>query len=109
MRIPEYAIIPEEKFTRYLLVNREFDDKSQFLRIAGYTINNYQILINEIRILMSENEAVEGRTDEYGTFYKLSGLIKGPTGIKLMVTTIWIERKVDGLFQFVTLIPEKRG
>lgn len=109
MKIPADAIISEEKFTRYLLVKREFDDKSRFLAIAGFTLNNYLLLIDGIRRLVSENNAVKIRTDDYGTFFKTTGFIYGQTGLKINVSTIWIQRKVDGLFQFVTLIPVRRG
>jgi hypothetical protein len=109
MKIPLDAIIPEDKFTRYLLVKKEYNDKSQFLGIAGYNISNYLILIDEIRKMTTEINAIKSRTDEYGTFYKTTGFINGITGIKIKVTIVWMQRKVDGLFQFVTLIPEKRG
>ena len=95
MKIPADAIMPEDKFTRYLLMKKEYDDKSQFLGIAGYNINNYLILIDEIRKIASENDATISRTDEYGTFYKTTGYINGLTGIKLKVTAIWMQRKVD--------------
>ena len=36
MRIPDDAIIPEEKLTRYLLVPHPSDDKSKFLAQAGF-------------------------------------------------------------------------
>ncbi len=109
MKIPEDAIISEEKFIHYLLVKRDYDDKSIFLALAGYNLSNYKYLIGEIRRLIFENDAVEDHTDEYGTFFKVSGYINGQTGIKIKVKTVWMKRKVDGLFQFVTLIPEKRG
>lgn len=70
MKIPEDAIIHEKKITHYLLARKEFDDKSQFLAIAGFNKNNYRLLIAEIRRLNLENDAIEGRTDEYGTFFK---------------------------------------
>ncbi len=109
MKIPVNAVIPEDKFTSYLLVKKEYNDKSQFLGIVGYNISNYRILIDEIKRIISENNAIQGRSDEYGTFYKTTGFINGLTGIKIKVTTVWMQRKVDGIFQFVTLIPEKRG
>lgn len=40
MRIPADAIIPEDKLTRYLLVPREYDDKSRFLSQAEFTLAN---------------------------------------------------------------------
>ncbi len=109
MKVPAGAIIKEDKFTRYLLVKREFDDKSQFLAGAGFNPDNYILLIDQIRMLISREDAVEERSDEYGTFYKVSGSLTGPDNISIKVTTVWLQRKVDGLFQFVTLIPYKRG
>ncbi|HRZ27101.1 MAG TPA: hypothetical protein P5295_09865 [Spirochaetota bacterium] len=108
MKIPADAIIPEEKFTRYLLVKRDFDDKSQYLKKAGYTIENYSILINDIKSMIIQNEAIEDKTDEYGTFYTVTGKLTGTSNQNLRVTTIWMKRKADGVFQFITLIPERR-
>ncbi len=56
------------------------------------------ILINEIRKMASENDAIKSRSDEYGTFYKATGFINGLTGIKLKVTKVCMQRKGDGIF-----------
>jgi len=40
MKIPPDALIPLEKLTSYLLVHREWDDKSKFLAQAGFTREN---------------------------------------------------------------------
>lgn len=40
MRIPEDAVIPEDKITRYLLVQQARNDKSKFLAQAGFTQEN---------------------------------------------------------------------
>ncbi|MEL6931393.1 MAG: hypothetical protein AAFO95_22640, partial [Cyanobacteria bacterium J06600_6] len=50
-------------------------------------------------------EAREDRTDEYGTFHNVSGELQGVNGINLSVVTIWLKRKSDGKFQFITLVP----
>ncbi len=39
--------IPAKKCTDYLLANRDFDDKSQFLLIGGYNLDNYKQLITD--------------------------------------------------------------
>lgn len=108
VKIPPDAIIAEEKFIRYLLVKRDYDDKSDYLKTAGFTLANYKNLIDEIRKLISKIEAIEERTDEYGIFYKVTGNLTGAEGVIIKVATVWLKRKVDGLFQFVTLIPGKR-
>ncbi len=107
MKIPENAIIPSEKFSRYLLVKREFDDKSLFLGKAGYTLENCDDLIAHIQVLISHNEAIKERTDEYGTFYRLTGILPGINKQSISVTTVWMQRKMDGRFLFITLFPER--
>ena len=61
VKIPPDAIIAEEKFIRYLLVKRDYDDKSDYLKTAGFTLANYKNLIDEIRKLISKIEAIEER------------------------------------------------
>jgi len=108
MRIPVDAIIPREKLTEYLLVPKPKNDKSGFLKKAGFTLENPDILEDAIRRLISENEAYLEREDQYGQFYRVEGKLKGPNGI-LPTITVWIERAIDGEFRFVTLKPSRRG
>jgi hypothetical protein len=107
MKIPHDAIIPEAKLTRYLLIPREQDDKSKFLTQAGFTLDNPELLKTAIRQLADTVEAVEDRTNEYGTFYRVEGQLIGINDTNLSVTTIWLMRKIDSQFQFITLIPTK--
>jgi hypothetical protein len=51
---------------------------------------------------------VEDGSNEYGTFYRVEGVLHGPTGT-LVVVCVWMKRAVDGQFRFVTLKPSKRG
>ena len=108
MKIPGDAIIPAEKFTHYLLVEREYDDKSKFLSIAGFNNSNYEKLISEIKILINKYEASKGKSSDFGTFYTVTGSIIGINKISLNVATVWIKRNIDNKFQFITLIPERR-
>ena len=105
MKIPVDAIIPEPKLTKYLLVFKPRNDKSQFLAQAGFTLDNWLALKTAIQQLNQSVEAQADRTDEYGTFYNVSGELQGVNGIDLSVVTIWLERKSDGKFQFITLLP----
>lgn len=105
MKIPSDAIIPMEKLTRYLLVPREYDDKSKFLSLAGFALDNPEVLMETIRQLIEAYEAVEDGENEYGEFYRLDGVLDGPNGRKLSVVTIWLRWKSDGKFHFVTLKP----
>jgi hypothetical protein len=107
VRIPDNASIPNEKLTRYLLLYKARNDKSQFLAQAGFTMQNPESLQTAIRTLIQSSEAIEDRTNEYGTFYEVKGGLVGTNGETLFVTTIWLRRQSDGEFQFVTLKPAK--
>ena len=109
MRIPEDAVIPEDKITRYLLVQKARNDKSKFLAQAGFTQDNPEALRTAIQMLARTAEAIEDRSNEYGTFYQVVGELVGTNGVNLLVVTIWLQRQVDGKFQFVTLKPLKES
>jgi hypothetical protein len=49
MRIPQDAAIDETKFTGYLLVQRPWDDKSDYLRRAGFELKNWHDLRDAIQ------------------------------------------------------------
>lgn len=105
MRIPEDIIIPGDKITRYLLVQKARNDKSKFLAQAGFTQENPEALTRAIRFQAVAAEAVEDRCNEYGTFYHVEGELIGTNGVSLSVVTIWLKRQIDDKFQFVTLKP----
>ncbi|HBE17945.1 MAG TPA: hypothetical protein DEG17_03795 [Cyanobacteria bacterium UBA11149] len=105
MKIPEDAVIPEDKITRYLLVQKPRNDKSKFLAQAGFTSENPEALKGAIELLVARGEAIEDRRNEYGIFYQVSGELVGVNGKILSVVTIWLRREIDGKFQLVTLQP----
>lgn len=105
MRIPVDAIIPDDKITRYLLVQKARNDKSKFLAKAGFTMENPESLKAAIQSLTKTHEAIKDGDNEYGTFYRLTGELVVLNGVILSVVTIWLQRPVDGKFQFVTLKP----
>ena len=49
MKLPADAVIAPPKLTLYLLVKRPAGDKSEFLRTAGYTSENWKRLESDIR------------------------------------------------------------
>ena len=108
MKIPPDAIIPESKLTEYLLILQPKNDKSKFLAQAGFTLDNPADLLAAIRSIVASNEAIIDRTDEYGTFYEVTGVLIAVNGIDLGVVTIWIQRQQDDKFRFVTLVPSQK-
>lgn len=107
MKIPADAEIPDSKLTAYLLIHKPQNDKSKFLAQAGFTVQNPDVLKAAIQSLTSSTDAIEDSSNEYGTFYRVSGEIVGINGKCLSVITIWIQRFIDNKFQFVTLKPQK--
>lgn len=107
MKLPDNVIIPDEKITQYLLIFKEQDDKSKFLAKGGFNQNNPKQLKLAIYQLIRNSEAIEDLTNEYGTFYRVPGELLGVSGKNLSVITIWLKRKIDNQFQFITLKPNK--
>jgi len=105
MKIPENAIIPEPKLTKYLLVCKARNDKSKYLSQGGFFLHNWQLLKLAIVKLIQENEALEDITDEYGTYYQVMGELQGINNNNLPVVTIWLKRTSNNEFQFITLKP----
>jgi hypothetical protein len=54
--------------------------------------------------MMEDADASEDGSNEYGTFYRVEGMLDGPSG-NLPVVCIWMKQAVDGKFRFVTLKP----
>lgn len=109
MKIPEDVVIPEEKITRYLLVQKARNDKSKFLAQVGFTLENPEALRAAIHSIVKLGEAIEDRSNEYGIFYQVVGELVGTNDATLSVVTTWLKRQIDGKFQFVTLKPLKEN
>lgn len=69
MKIPADAIIAPEKLTQYLLVWQRKKDKSKFLAIAGFTLDNPQDLEAGIRHILETNDAVFEKENEFGQYF----------------------------------------
>ncbi len=109
MKIPntENAIIPTEKIKDYLLseshpVGRF---KAVFFNSLGYSAQNWEILVNDIRTILLQNDAEKTEDSEYGQKYKITGKIVGPVKKNAHIITIWIILKDKENPQFVTAYP----
>ena len=107
VKIPPNTIVPETKLTRYLLVLKPRNDKSKFLAQAGFTLDTWEALGSALRVLVGRTEVITDRTDEYGTYYQVTGTLQGVNGRNLKVVTIWLHRLTDQQFQFITLTPNE--
>lgn len=105
MILPADALIPAEKLSHYLLAPRPWDDKSKFLAQAGFGKDSPETLLHALRALAARCDAVSDGVNDYGEFLRGDGMLIGPNGRQLAVTTIWLRQHLDGRVRFVTLKP----
>ena len=109
MTLSENAIITREKITDYLLKWQPDNDKSQFLARAGYSLNNWHRLLEDIRNQILPVEAEFMRKTVYGDLFRIRGQLLGPHGASLRVITVWMAEYASGETKFITLFPDKEG
>ncbi len=107
MKLPANAIIASGKLNEYLLRHRDEDDKSGFLALAGYTLQNSDRLINDIRSQLLPLDAEFFDLTDYGPKYRIRGTLSGPNGRVLRVVSIWMKEDATGETKFVTLFPDR--
>lgn len=107
MKLPSHALIATEKLTKYLLVKRPIGDKSEFLRQAGYTLDNWQQLEQDIRQQILSQEAVPIEPTRYGEYFEIRASLRGPHGVALNVRTVWMRESSSGVTKFITLYPDR--
>jgi hypothetical protein len=108
MKLPGDAQITHEKLTQYLLTLRKRNDKSLWLAQAGYTLEQWQVLENDLRDQILSADATLIENTEYGQMYEIRGNLTGPNGKNLPVCTIWLTETETGNTKFITMYPDKR-
>lgn len=107
MKLPKDSLIAPEKLTHYLLVPRASGDKSAFLGLTGFGLENADLLSHALRSLLIDQEAIPTERSEYGQFYEIRGLLTGPSGRPLRVKTVWMTEHLSGRTKFITLVPDR--
>ena len=107
MRLSTDAVIAADKLTRYLLVPQLRGDKSAFLGEAGYTADNAEQLLRDLRAQILPLDAVVLESNKFGQYYEIRGRLTGPNGSVLAVRTIWMTEHLSGITKFVTIIPDR--
>jgi len=107
VKLPANTIIVREKVTRYLLVPQARGDKSGFLERAGYTREDADQLLRDLRLQLPL-DAVPTKSNKFGQYYEIRGSLTGPNGVTLAVRTVWLSEHLSGVTKFVKLLPDKR-
>src|SRR5438874_2450726 len=106
MKLPADTVIRREKITEYLLVPQARGDKSAFLNRAGYTQDDPDRLLHDLRARILRLEAVPLRRNKFGEYLEIRGSLCGPNGVTIRVRTIWMRETLSQEVKFVTLIPD---
>ena len=85
MKLPANTIIARRKVSEYLLRHRMEDDKSGFLALVGYTLEDADQLLSDLRTQLLPLEAELFDQTEYGPKYRIRGTLTGPNGRVLHV------------------------
>ena len=107
MKLPGNTLIAQEKLIQYLLVQRKRNDKSQWLAKAGYTLENWRLLENDLRNQILSLDAILIENTRYGQMYEIKGKLTGPNGKSLTVCTMWMAENETGNTKFITMYPDK--
>jgi hypothetical protein len=108
MKLPEDTAIARTKLHEYPHRHRDEDDKSGFLALAGYTLDNADRLMHDIRTQLLPLDAEFFDWTEYGPKYRIRGTLTGPNGRVLRVVSIWMKEDATEETKFVTLFPDNR-
>ena len=100
-------MIAPEKLTRYLLVPQTRGDKSAFLQRAGYSPENADRLLHDLRMQLLPLEASPCRLQSSASSNEIRGTLTGPNGITLKLYSVLIKEHLSGQTKFITLIPER--
>ena len=109
MKLPANARIAREKLTEYLLLKRPVGDKSEFLKQAGYVLDNWPQLEQDIRQQILPKDAIRLEKMSYGEFFEIRASLVGPNRTALRVRTVWMQEFETGIVKFITLYPDKGG
>lgn len=107
-----FAKIPKEKFTKYALDPIRQPDKARAFREAlGYTLENCDDLIEDIRQHIDRTLLIEKGDTGYGMRYESIMRLIGPNGKEANVLTAWIEdpEDADGIRLVSAYVTERKA
>lgn len=112
--LPSYenAVIPPEKLINYALNKKHRgggkDKAIAFERALGYTVDNYEQLIEEVLANLLMYPAVYKGSTKYGKKYEVKMELAGPNGKTATVITGWLVEKETGRPRLTTIYIDKR-
>ncbi len=109
MKLPnaQFAIVPEQKITRYLLnpAHPAGGSKALFFLRFGFTVAVWPQLAEALLQQACANEVVATEQTPHGRRYVVDGLLTAPDGTGLNVRTAWYINAAGDAPRFVTAHP----
>lgn len=109
MKLPnaDKAIIPPQKLRDYVLSSSHpvGKFKAAFFQNLGYTSDNWQQLVADIRSIIDSNDATVGEKTEYGLKLEVRGIITGSNHQTAEIVTAWIILNGEDNPRFITAYP----
>ena len=87
------AVIPDEKISGYSLNENHPTGKHKaivFKKVLGYTVDNKEILLSQIRRGLKKYRAINRGTTQYGESFEVPMVVVGANGRHAIVKTGWI-------------------
>jgi hypothetical protein len=111
MKVPDCdnAYIPVAKIKEYLLSKTHpiGKTKAHFFNQVGYTLQNRNLLINDIHTIIKENSAARIIETEFGTKYIVKGAVGERFGKRQFIVTVWIIEESKTFPRFITAYPAR--
>lgn len=110
IKLPRYqeAVLPKAKFLQYALNPEKSPDKARAFETAlGYTLENAEDLIQQIRENLPEFSAKEKGHNGFGVRYEVVMELKGPNGKTAKVLTAWIDDAKTGEMRLTSAYIDK--
>ena len=103
----EQAYIPVAKLLDYLLSETHpvGKSKAKYFRSLGFNETNIGLLKQGLLSIARSEEVKEVLSSDNGIKYVIDGTLKAPTGIMIVIRTVWIIDKGLERPRFVTAYP----
>ncbi|MCP4660604.1 MAG: hypothetical protein GY856_34825 [bacterium] len=109
MKLPnaEQAWIPERKLRDYLLSTAHYvgRSKAKFFREYGFNDENVDLLRARLLDIARSKDVVQVTGSPFGEKYVIDGEIPTPSGVMVVLRTVWIIETGESFPRFVTAHP----
>ncbi|MBU7586600.1 MAG: hypothetical protein KAF91_27690 [Nostoc sp. TH1S01] len=107
MKLSSDLVIQDEKLTKYLLVYQTESDKSGYLALASYSLDNWEVFKSDIIKAMEVSEIAKVKQTNWGIQFEVKSEWYGTNGRLIKVITIWQQDEGSDSVRFITIKPDR--